>query len=302
MFNNLHLKQKKTINTYTNSITCISNFPSGNFVLVSSNNIIQIYDIEYKIIQTIKEAHDKGINYVNIKDENNFVTCSRDNTIKTWIKINDKEHKNKYILNKIINNAHKENGIYTVIYDLNNHLISCSKDKTIKIWEEINKNEYQNNVILTHSDSIKSILLLKDKNILISSGYDGTKFWNINNYECLIYMKELICCWWNSLKRIDKDRIIIGNENGPSKIISISEKKIIKEIETVSCYSICIINNKGIFVIGGYNIINIYKSDNYDNIQTILYNHNGCIYGINELKNGDLISYGRNGKIKIWTF
>ena len=65
MFNNLHLKQKKTINTYTNSITCISNFPSGNFVLVSSNNIIQIYDIEYNIIQTIKDAHDKGINYVN---------------------------------------------------------------------------------------------------------------------------------------------------------------------------------------------------------------------------------------------
>ncbi len=35
----------------------------------------------------IPNAHNNFINYVYVKDENNFVTCSWDNNIKTWIKI-----------------------------------------------------------------------------------------------------------------------------------------------------------------------------------------------------------------------
>ena len=294
----IHLKQVNSI-SIKSSITSMSTFPSGNIILVSSNNNIQIFNINFNIIQNIENAHEKGINYVYIKDENNFVTCSRDNSIKTWIK--NKEYKNKFVLNKTIINAHDNNGIYKVIY-FNDNLISCSKDKSIKIWEKNNYNQYQNITILLHSDSIRSFLLLKDKNILISSGFDGTKFWNLNNYECLIYNKEAICGWWNSLKRIDKNRIIIGNENGYSKIISISEKKIIKEFETLSCYGICIINKRKIFITGGYNNIKIYQSYNYETIQTILDNQIGCIYGIIELKNGFLLSYGRNGKIRVWSF
>ena len=59
-----------------------------------------------------------------------------------------------------------------VIYFLNGNLISCSWDKTIKIWKE--NNNYENIQTLEHSDRIGTLLLLEDKNILISSGWDGT--------------------------------------------------------------------------------------------------------------------------------
>ena len=62
---------------------------------------------------------------------------------------------------------------------LNKNLISCSLDKTIKIWEE-NNNNYQNIITLTDEGAIHSILLLEDKNILISCRKNGVKFWNLN--------------------------------------------------------------------------------------------------------------------------
>ena len=81
-----------------------------------------------------------------------------------------------------------------VIYYSNKNLISCSKDNKIKIWKENNNNNYDNIKILTHSKKVCSILLLEDKNILISSGNDGTKFWNLNeiNYVDLKKIELLL--------------------------------------------------------------------------------------------------------------
>ena len=124
------------------------------------------------------------INYVDIKDENYFVTCSYDKTIKTWIK-KEKE------FNIIIYNSH-EYSISKVIYYGNSKLISCSQDETIKIWEKNNKN-YQSITILTHFKKILSILLLENKNIIISEGFDGIKFWNLNNFDLIKNFKYTFC-------------------------------------------------------------------------------------------------------------
>ena len=105
--------------------------------------------------------------------ESIFLLYSYDKSIKSWIKNN-----NEFKINKIIKNAH-DDAIIKVIYCSNNNLISCSYDKTIKIWKE-NNNNYENIKILKQSDKINSLLLLEDKNILISSGEDGTKLWNYN--------------------------------------------------------------------------------------------------------------------------
>ena len=45
-----------------------------------------IYDIFFQIIQHIKNVYDNWITYIEIKDENNYITCSTDNNIKFWIK------------------------------------------------------------------------------------------------------------------------------------------------------------------------------------------------------------------------
>ena len=83
------------------------------------------------ILQNIPNAHDDGIRYVEIKDENNFITCYYDKSIKSWIKNN-----NEFKINKIIENAH-DGSIRKVIYCSNNNLISCSWDKRLKYGKKI---------------------------------------------------------------------------------------------------------------------------------------------------------------------
>ena len=302
---NCNLKEVNSINSHINNITLLSTFFSGNIISVSSDKSIKIYDKNLKIIQNIENAHDDGIIDLSIKDENNFVTCSKNKEIKTWIKKeNNGQFNNEYSINQIIENAH-DDWINKVIYCLNGNIISCSDDKKIKIWEQNNNNQYQSVKILKHNNWISSILLLEDKNLLISSGRDGTKFWDLNYYEIIIYIKEVICRYKNALKRIDEYRIIVGGDDDEiMKIVSIKERKIIKEIKNgFKCWGICIIEEKGLFLIGGVSKeIKIYRSDNYECINIINNAHNDDILGISELKNGLITSYGKDKIIKVWSF
>jgi len=141
------------------------------------------------------------------------------------------------------------------LYCSNGNLISCSSDGNIKIWKKNNNNNYENIKILTHSDYVYSILFFEDKNILISSGKDGTKFWNLNkneinynNINCIKDFKEVYCYSNNGLCKLDEDRIIIGGDKS-LKIISILNKIIIKEINIpFKCLGIILIEDKGIFL------------------------------------------------------
>ena len=76
----------KSVKSHKNYINSLSIFPSGYIISVSGDKSIIIYDINLNILQQIQNAHDKGIGYVEVKDENNFITCSKDKSIKLWIK------------------------------------------------------------------------------------------------------------------------------------------------------------------------------------------------------------------------
>ena len=277
------------------SITSISVFPSGNFISVSENKSIYIYNSQFEKIKEINNGHQYGIYYVNVKDENNFVTASFKNII-TWIK-----NENEFKINEIIENAHTD-WIYKVLYYQNGSIISCSNDKTIKIWEEKNNNKHECSTILLNEDRIRSLLLLDKKNILISSGYEGTKFWNLNNFECFCNIKDAICCGSDGLNILNNDNIIVGGDyHSIISIISIKSKNIIKSINNVfGCLGICVLDN-GIFLIGGMsNNIKVYK--NYECIQEINQSHRNWIFGFVQLKNNVIASYSQDGTIKIWSF
>ena len=292
MNNQINLKLQNTIYAHDDTIRFISLFPSGNFISVSNDRSIKIFDINLNNIQTIKEAHNDNINYVDVKNENNFITCSYQN-INFYNKISD-----KYILNNNIENAHNDT-IYCIKYYSNEKIISCSRDKTIKIWEE-NNNKYQCITIIKFIIWVNSLLILEDKNILISSCPEGTILWNMNNLEIIINIKEAICYNTNILNILDEDKIIVGDDI--IKVISLSEKKIVKEINNeFRCIGIYVIKEKKMFLTGGYNNnIKIYNSDIFELIHIINNAHNDWVYGFIQLKNGFIVSYGRDRTIKVW--
>jgi WD40 repeat protein len=293
--NNPILTKVNSVNA-NSPINSVSFYPSGIFISILQNRSIIIYDINFQILQEIKNAHEKYIIHLDIKDELNFATCSLDLSIKTWYK-KEKEYK----LNKIIKNAHSLQ-INQIIYNSKN-IITCSQDNTIKIWEFQNEN-YQNITTLAHSNFVNSILLLEDKKILISSGWDGSKFWNITNYELLFFLEDCFCIYWNSLKRMNDDNIIIGgSQMSNMKIISIKEKKVIKEIKSpFLSWGICIIKNMNLILVGGNSKnINIYSAENLECIQIIENAHNNDILGFIQSKNNLIISYSKDSTINIWS-
>ena len=292
------LKKVKEIKLKNNYISSMSILPSGKIISISNDKSIKIIDLNFNTIQTIEKAHEDLITNSDIKDEDNFVTCSNDKSIKTWIK-----KENKYQINKIIKKAHLKS-IRKIIYYNNENLISCSLDKSIKIWKE-NKDNYINILTLNHLDLIYSILLLKDKNILISSGIDGTKFWCLKKYICLFHNEETVCKYQNALCRLNKDNIIVqGNEKKGNflKIISVEKKEIINNFKIpFQCSVIHYIINKEIIIIGSKkDEIIVYRNYTFELIQIIFSAHIESILGIVELKNGNIISFSKDNSIKIW--
>ena len=279
-------------------IRFISIFPSGDLISVSNDKSIKIFDINFNFIQIINNAHNDSIIHISIKNQNYFVTCSIDKTIRIWIRKNN----NKFEINQIINDCH-DDIIFMTLYCLNDNLISCSNDGKIKIWKENNKKKYELITVIKDNISIRSLLLLNDKNYLIAAGDYKVKFFNLNNFEIIKLIKEDVCYYINALKRIDEDRIILGGNNMTLlTIVSISEKKVIKRIKNdFISWTICVVENKGIFLTGGNSKdIKVYRSDNYECIQIINNAHSSSLNGIIEINDNLIGTYGYDRIINIW--
>ena len=295
---NLNLILIKSIQAHNHRVSCVSIFPSGNLVSVSCDKTIKIWDkIYYNLLQCIEEAHSDYINYVSIKDDNNFATCSRDQSIKIWER-NEKE--NKYILKSLIKNAH-ESWVFKVLYLSNNKIISCSYDKTVKIWENKN-NEFLIAKIINHSNIVYSILQIEEQNIFISSGEFGTNLYDLENYNCIFEFNEVKCWNWNSLSKIDENKILIGGTHGIIKIISLNDKSVAKEINNgFNCWGISVINNLDVIItVGEGKNAKLYKKNNYEFIKDINDIHSDDIEGILQISEKLILTYSWDKNINIW--
>ena len=295
----INLKLIKTILVHSNYITSMSIFPSGELISVSWDKSINIYDINFNILQHIENAHENNIiNKVDIKDEKNFVTISP-YQIRIWVK-----QKNKFIINQIIKNPHQE--IKDIKFCLNGNLISNGFEKIIKIWEKSN-NIYQNILIINYN--IDYFFLLNEKHYLITSSKKEIRFLNLKNYECIFFMKEIYNNFFiDNINKIDDDKIIIQgyNDNEKSiKIFSILKMKIVNSIIN-NDNSIFLISfqDKGIFFIGNNKYLNIYNIQNYQLIIKIPHHHieKYGINGIIDLKNGLIVSYSNDNTMNMWSF
>ena len=281
----------KNIYTFYNLLGIL---PSGRLIYLNGKSLF-IYDTNFNILQTTD--YEELIYNLVIKDENEFLTVDREQ-IKIWNKIN-----NIYKIRYIINNKIKYNPRYFfhcyAFYDRYNNILSTSMENMIRIWEyNKQKNEYQLQSVI-NDIFVVGFLLLKDKNILITSG-EETIFWNMNNYNCLISFNAE-CINYETLKQINDDRIIVGGgKNYTMKIISISEKKIIKNIKLCSeCFDILVFKDKSIFMVflikNGL-FLQFYRNDNLNCIKQITFQMYG-IYNVIKLNKDKLLFYGNEFNI-----
>ena len=168
-----------------------------------------------------------------------FVTSHDDGRIMIWNRSNTCEC---YYINEQNNISVKK-----VIFDSKRNLIYCSSNGNSNIKFSSN---YTNDYITINTfNNLSSILLLEDKNILISAGYELI-IWNYINFHRINSFDNISTELNTSLYRLDDDKIIVCN-NTNLLIFSISGL-IIKEINIYyTCYSIKVFQNKRIFLVGG---------------------------------------------------
>ena len=140
--------------------------------------------------------------------------------------------------------------------------------------------------------------------MLVSCGGDGIQFFNLKTYKLINQITKVICTAWKTIIRISYNTIVVcGYES--IYIINIINKTILREIKNeFNCFSIFNIENKGIFLVSGMNnIIKVYRSDNYENIQTITnLDIEDTIIGFIEYENNLIISYSKNSIFYMWEF
>ena len=263
--------EAKIINPYYYSgINNIVAFPSGKLILISDKDI-KIYDKKFKIIEKIYNAHKTSMIDIQIKNEYNFVTSS-DEYIIFWKK---NINLNKFILYQKI---YLDKELYIKLIFINNgNLVTASDKGLIKIWKRIN-NSYQNIKILEHSDRVEALLFCENKNLLISTGYNGSKFWDLNNYECILRIEDFRASF---IQRIDDDKFVFGGYNCYLSTISINEKNGKRMTEGFNC--LCLLvdqQNKYIFVGTKGGTILVYNIDNYELIYINIKVHENGIIGI----------------------
>ena len=281
----------KNIYTFYNLLGIL---PSGRLIYLNGKSLF-IYDTNFNILQTTD--YEELIYNLVIKDENEFLTVDREQ-IKIWNKINN-IYKIRYIINNKIKFSPRCFFNCYAFYDRYNNILSTSMENMIRIWEyNKQKNEYQLQSVI-NDIFVVGFLLLKDKNILITSG-EETIFWNMNNYNCLISFNAE-CINYETLKQINDDRIIVGGgKNYTMKIISISEKKIIKNIKLCSeCFDILVFKDKSIFMVflikNGL-FLQFYRNDNLNCIKQITFQMYG-IYNVIKLNKDKLLFYGNEFNI-----
>ncbi|CAD8157741.1 unnamed protein product [Paramecium pentaurelia] len=147
----------------------------ASILLAGCNNQIKVFFFKREELKLINKlcSHKSNLITLNyMKNSQNFVSGSRDDTIIIWsINLISKS----LILNKLYINSQGEKGVLCLIINKNEDLIiSGYQDSTIKFWKKVfNTQQWMCcQIIRDHFWEVFALSLNEDQNKIISCGYD----------------------------------------------------------------------------------------------------------------------------------
>lgn len=187
----------------------------------SENKEIKLikYDGEFKSLKENTFMRNKNINLITINDDGNkFLTSTYDYRIIIW------DIEQLKIIKTICDAAH--NCEIQQLFFWNDNIISLGVTEPIKIWEE--KNDIYQAQILKRINKIFSALLLND--VLVTCGYGGLVFYNLQSKEIDQILEKVKCDKENVFRRITNDKLIVDYKNELT-IVSIESKNVLQKID-----------------------------------------------------------------------
>ena len=275
------LKIIKKFTKYNNPIFGINVFPNGNFISYSGNNekgsSLFLYKKENKKrIYTLSSSHKKAISYLEIIDNNTFITSSFDKTIIIW-NING-------IIPKIKQNLEGHSGKIFKVISMNLKLISVGENGEILIWEN-KENDYS---LIKKIDNLESsiynILQINLNNFITCDKLGNLIYWDNNNYTQKFKMKVCKSRWNNAIVKLEENKILIG---GIYKIqmVNLKEKKIEKEIITHNriIFSLNLLFDNYFLSGDNFGNIELREIDTLKDIKTKYLEYQAIVYSIKNL-------------------
>ena len=303
-------------------INYLTVFPSGNIIIAAKEEII-IYSKDFKKNETLKTNYQKTFDYISVRDNNTFLSYSKDEkSILTWkkkenkkinfffSKNNNKDSNKKeieFISDENIKNENEEDDIIFISYLSNGDFISCSRNindddlqDKIKIWKS--------KKVAIHSH-IESLLILDNKNKIISVGGNQIILWNvslkfldsiddsINNYVEFIYL-------------LSDNKFIVNDSNEKLNIYEILDSSL-KFVDSISLQlnnnplsNMIVLKNNLILIISNkLNKMKVYfnneASNKYEEIE--IEKKNPGIFNCCKLIDKEFILYDKDN-IEVWKY
>ena len=125
--------------------------------------------------------------------------------------------------------------MYNVIALSKERFASSSDDCTVKIWKDDNTHKCIST--LKHNGYVRSIIQLRNKDVLVSCGYKsstGLSFWNINNYTQQYNIKRYSVYYSSHMIELYNGDIALSSSIKPYPIdfIDSSSYQVKKEIQS----------------------------------------------------------------------
>ena len=275
----------------------------GNLVTCSQDKEINIYEKKTFNLLLSWTDHLNSINSICELNNSRLASCSDDKRISIWYYNLEK----KISFQEIIFIAHKS--FINKIISLNdNNFATCSEDTNIFIWNS--QPPYNKKCsLIGHQYEVTSIIQLKNKKIISSSGNKGKgmmKIWTLNDKNDKVIKQEsmlnVFCYWNNSLIEISDNKVAAAAYKF-IRIVNINTKQIEAIIECHNCLisSVALLNDGCIVSASEEGNIAIINPIFYDIIKIIESAHERIIFSLCAMNNKSFCSSSKDGVIKVWS-
>ena len=262
----------------------------------SEDKTIRIFNpIKNYQCEIIIKGHLNAIYSICQLENSHIVSCSLDNSIRIW-SITQYSYRCMFS----IFNAHNYS-ISKVLSLSSERIASSSWDNTIKIWK--GTSEYSDipiRVLRGHTDIVRTIIEIKERNILVSISYDkNLLIWSLLTYQCVSVIRGVDCLSNNNIIRKDIDRLLIG-DNDRINIVNIN-KCFIEDtiVNKEKCDSLCKLTDT--LIICGCMNSNLYLLDsNKKELVLVGGLHSNLISDIITINESTLISSSWDSNIIVW--
>ena len=278
------VEHKNTFDTTKNfgnfgEIWALASIGNTKIITGSIDGTLRLYSINISTKQCesksyIENSHGIGtaINYITVCDDQFFISCGDDGSIKTW-SISD-----EHIIEGSQIRYHNKNVKKIILLNNKELLASCSLDKTIKIWEKKSPHNLVKDATLQEWNKVYSIIQLKvirnpddPQNILVDSWGTNCGFvtmWDLNTFKKIGTMKNIYTCCSNGLIELSNGMVAVSQYD-PLEIVIFDPYAyiVVQHIknDVIKGQSSLLELPGGLFVyINEGNYIQIKINDNYD--------------------------------------